>query len=196
MMKKDSKRRKFGLGLFVVSVMVLISCTLYLTYAIINNLYSDDVKINETTANYISFLFEYNSNHIINIKKPKVVNDDVGKLLIGDDYYSIDINIDEEQIKDKEVEYVVTAEAVGKTISEDYIKFYVTDDNLTDTAQAVVYGDLEEEEDISGKIIYRGVFTKENTNQNISLRVWVSDEYEIDDIAGFSYQLNVAVKNS
>ena len=56
-MKKDSKRRKFGLGLFVVCVMVLISCTLYLTYAIINNLYSDDVKINDTTANYISFLF-------------------------------------------------------------------------------------------------------------------------------------------
>ena len=98
-MKSNSKCKKFGLGLFIIFVIMLVVLTGYISYVIISSFYSDDVKVNEKTANYISFLFEHNDNHLIKIKKPKVVSDDVGKLLIGDDYYSIDINVDDEQTK-------------------------------------------------------------------------------------------------
>ena len=175
---------------------MLVILTGYISYVIISSFYSDDAKVNEKTANYISFLFEHNDNHLIKIKKPKVVSDDVGKLLIGDDYYSLDINVDEEQTKDKEVEYLVVAEPVGKTIDENFIRFYITDsDILENTSKVIAFDDFEEEKDLSGKVIYRGKFNKGETKQTIDLRVWVSEKYSEDDIAGFSYQLNVVVKS-
>jgi len=196
MMMSSSKCKKFGLGLFIIFVIMLVILTGYISYVIISSFYSDDAKVNEKTANYISFLFEHNDNHLIKIKKPKVVSDDVGKLLIGDDYYSLDINVDEEQTKDKEVEYLVVAEPVGKTIDENFIRFYITDsDILENTSKVIAFDDFEEEKDLSGKVIYRGKFNKGETKQTIDLRVWVSEKYSEDDIAGFSYQLNVVVKS-
>lgn len=195
-MKSNSKCKKFGLGLFIIFVIMLVVLTGYISYVIISSFYSDDVKVNEKTANYISFLFEHNDNHLIKIKKPKVVSDDVGKLLIGDDYYSIDINVDDEQTKDKEVEYLVVAEPVGKTIDENFIRFYITDhDVLENTSKVIAFDDFEEEKNLSGKVIYRGKFKKGETKQTMDLRVWVSEKYNEDDIAGFSYQLNVVVNS-
>ncbi len=195
-MKGNSKCKKFGLGLFIIFVIMLVVLTGYISYVIISSFYSDDVKVNEKTANYISFLFEHNDNHLIKIKKPKVVSDDVGKLLIGDDYYSIDINVDDEQTKDKEVEYLVVAEPVGKTIDENFIRFYITDhDVLENTSKVIAFDDFEEERNLSGKVIYRGKFKKGETKQTIDLRVWVSEKYNEDDIAGLSYQLNVVVNS-
>lgn len=195
-MKGNSKCKKFGLGLFIIFVIMLVVLTGYISYVIISSFYSDDVKVNEKTANYISFLFEHNDNHLIKIKKPKVVSDDVGKLLIGDDYYSIDINVDDEQTKDKEVEYLVVAEPVGKTIDENFIRFYITDhDVLENTSKVIAFDDFEEEKNLSGKVIYRGKFKKGETKQTIDLRVWVSEKYNEDDIAGLSYQLNVVVNS-
>lgn len=198
MMKNDNKKKMFGLGLFSFAVVILVSFTIYLSFAVLNNSYDKtDAKVNEKTVSYISFLFEHSDSHAIVVKNPKVVSDEVGKLLFGEDCFSFDINVDKEQITDNELEYYVIAEAIGKTIDEEYIKFYITDQDgnpVNDEEVVPVFSDFQEEEDISGKIIYSGKFDKNNLNQDLELRVWVSDEYELDDIAGFSYQLNVIVK--
>ena len=97
----------------------------------------------------------------------------------------------------KSKEYYVTVEAIGETINEDYIKFYLTDKDgkpINNSKVVPVISDYDEEENISGKIIYTGKFSKDNINQKLNLRVWISDEYDLDDIAGFSYRLNVLVK--
>lgn len=199
MMKIDNKRKKFGLGLFICTVCLLVAFALYLGFAILENTYSSSLeKVNNETVSYISFLFENNASHIIEVKSPKIVSDEIGRLLFDDSLYSFDINIDEELLDDEDLEYIVTAEAIGKTINEDYIKFYLTDENgniLNEDEMATVFSDFEEEKDISGKIIYRGSFNKENMSQTLNIRVWVSDEYELDEVAGFSYQLNVLVNS-
>ena len=197
-MKYVNKRKMFGLGLFSIIVLMLVFFTGYISYMIISNSYNkSDVKVNKETVNYISFLFEHSDNHVIDIKNPKVVSDEVGKLLFGEDYFSFDINIDKDQITDKSLEYYVTVEAIGETINEDYIKFYLTDKDekpINNSKVVPVISDYDEEENISGKIIYTGKFSKDNINQKLNLRVWISDEYDLDDIAGFSYRLNVLVK--
>lgn len=199
MMKNDNKRKMFGLGLFIFIVGLLVIFAIYLALAIVDNTYSNKLeKVNKETVSYISFLFENNAGHMIEVKSPKIVSDDIGRLLFDDSFYSFYISIDEDLVDDEDLEYIVTAEAIGKTINEDYIKFYLTDEEgniLGDYDGAVSFSNFEEEKDISGKVIYRGKFNKESTEQTLNIRVWVSDEYELDEVAGFSYQLNVLVNS-
>ena len=86
---KNDTRRMFSLGLSVVIVLLLVVFVIYVSYLIINNIYNDPIlKVNKKTANYISFLFEDNNGHIIEVKNPKIVNDEIGKLLFGEDVYT------------------------------------------------------------------------------------------------------------
>ena len=197
MMKDCSKRKLFGLGIFSCFVVFLVVCTCCLTITIFNRRYSNDnIKVNDETVKYISFLFEHNENHVLEIKNPKVVSDDVGKFLFGEDYFTFDINVDKDELNE-DLEYMVVAEAIGKTIDENYIKFYLTDDQgniLYDGNHVPVFGEFEVSDDTSGKIIYSGKFDDKVTSKSLKLRVWVSDEYDLDDVAGFSYHLNVIAK--
>ena len=82
MMKYVNKRKMFGLGVFSIIVLMLVCFTGYISYMIISNYYNkNDVKVNGETVGYISFLFEHSDNHVIDIKNPKVVSDEDGKLL-------------------------------------------------------------------------------------------------------------------
>ena len=197
-MKKIDTRSMFGLGLSVVIVLLLVVFVIYVSYLVINNIYNDPIlKVNKKTANYISFLFEDNNDHIIEVKNPKIVNDEIGKLLFGEDVYTLDIKVDENMKISDSVEYVVIAEALSKNIDDEYVKFYITDKN----DKSLVEGDVPlysefNSDGRSGKIIYTGKISKDNLNEQLKIRVWVSDEYKSNDILGFSYHLDVMVKNS
>ena len=45
-------------------------------------------------------------------------------------------------------------------------------------------------------IIYTGEISKDDLDEQLKIRVWVSDEYKSNDVLGFSYHLDVIVKNS
>ena len=80
--------------------------------------------------------------------------------------------------------------------NEKFIRFYITDSNSNGKDVDVVsFDNFDEMKGLSGKIIYRGKFKKEETKQTIDLRVWISDKYNVDHVAGFSYQLNVVVNS-
>ena len=197
-MKKNDTRSMFGLGLSVVIVLLLVVFVIYVSYLIINNIYNDPIlKVNKKTANYISFLFEDNNDHIIEVKNPKIVNDEIGKLLFGEDIYTLDIKVDENMKISDSVEYVVIAEALSKNIDDEYVKFYITDKNDKSLVEGEVplYSEFNSD-GRSGKIIYTGKISKDNLNEQLKIRVWVSDEYKSNDILGFSYHLDVMVKNS
>ena len=118
------------MGLSVVIVLLLVVFVIYVSYLVINNIYNDPIlKVNKKTANYISFLFEDNNDHIIEVKNPKIVNDEIGKLLFGEDIYTLDIKVDEDMDISEEVEYVVVCESLSKNIDDEYVKFYITDKN-------------------------------------------------------------------
>ena len=109
---KNNTRRMFGLGISVVIVLLLVVFVVYVSYLVINNIYNDPIlKVNKKTANYISFLFEDNNDHIIEVKNPKIVTDDIGKLLFGEDIYTLDIKVDENMKVSDKIEYMVVAEA-------------------------------------------------------------------------------------
>ena len=197
-MKKIDTRSMFGLGLSVVIVLLLVVFVIYVSYLVINNIYNDPIlKVNKKTANYISFLFEDNNDHIIEVKNPKIVNDEIGKLLFGEDVYTLDIKVDENMKISDSVEYVVVAEALSKNIDDEYVKFYITDKNDKSLVEGEVplYSEFNSD-GRSGKIIYTGKISKDNLNEQLKIRVWVSDEYKSNDILGFSYHLDVMVKNS
>lgn len=197
-MKKIDTRSMFGLGLSVVIVLLLVVFVIYVSYLVINNIYNDPIlKVNKKTANYISFLFEDNNDHIIEVKNPKIVNDEIGKLLFGEDIYTLDIKVDENMKISDSVEYVVIAEALSKNIDDEYVKFYITDKNDKSLVEGEVplYSEFNSD-GRSGKIIYTGKISKDNLNEQLKIRVWVSDEYKSNDILGFSYHLDVMVKNS
>lgn len=197
-MKKIDTRSMFGLGLSVVIVLLLVVFVIYVSCLVINNIYNDPIlKVNKKTANYISFLFEDNNDHIIEVKNPKIVNDEIGKLLFGEDIYTLDIKVDENMKISDSVEYVVIAEALSKNIDDEYVKFYITDKNDKSLVEGEVplYSEFNSD-GRSGKIIYTGKISKDNLNEQLKIRVWVSDEYKSNDILGFSYHLDVMVKNS
>ena len=197
-MKKIDTRSMFGLGLSVVIVLLLVVFVIYVSYLIINNIYNDPIlKVNKKTANYISFLFEDNNDHIIEVKNPKIVNDEIGKLLFGEDIYTLDIKVDENMKISDSVEYVVVAEALSKNIDDEYVKFYITDKNDKSLVEGNVplYSEFNSD-GRSGKVIYTGKISKDNLDEQLKIRVWVSDEYKSNDILGFSYHLDVMVKNS
>ena len=195
---KNDTRRMFSLGLSVVIVLLLVVFVIYVSYLIINNIYNDPIlKVNKKTANYISFLFEDNNDHIIEIKNPKIVNDEIGKLLFGEDVYTLDIKVDENMDLSKEVEYVVICEALSKNIDDEYVKFYITDKNDKSLVGGNVplYSEFNSD-GRSGKAIYTGKISKDNLDEQLKIRVWVSDEYKSNDVLGFSYHLDIMVKNS
>lgn len=197
-MKKIDTRSMFGFGLSVVIVLLLVVFVIYVSCLVINNIYNDPIlKVNKKTANYISFLFEDNNDHIIEVKNPKIVNDEIGKLLFGEDIYTLDIRVDENMKISDSVEYVVIAEALSKNIDDEYVKFYITDKNDKSLVEGEVplYSEFNSD-GRSGKIIYTGKISKDNLNEQLKIRVWVSDEYKSNDILGFSYHLDVMVKNS
>ena len=195
---KNDTRRMFGLGLSVVIVLLLVVFVIYVSYLIINNIYNDPIlKVNKKTTNYISFLFEDNNDHIIEVKNPKIVNDEIGKLLFGEDVYTLDIKVDEDIDLSKEVEYVVICEALSKNIDDEYVKFYITDKNDKSLVGGNVplYSEFNSD-GRSGKVIYTGKISKDNLDEQLKIRVWVSDEYKSNDVLGFSYHLDIMVKNS
>ena len=195
---KNDTRRMFSLGLSVVIVLLLVVFVIYVSYLIINNIYNDPIlKVNKKTTNYISFLFEDNNDHIIEVKNPKIVNDEIGKLLFGEDVYTLDIKVDEDIDLSKEVEYVVICEALSKNIDDEYVKFYITDKNDKSLVGGNVplYSEFNSD-GRSGKVIYTGKISKDNLDEQLKIRVWVSDEYKSNDVLGFSYHLDIMVKNS
>ena len=195
---KNNTRRMFGLGISVVIVLLLVVFVIYVSYLVINNIYNDPIlKVNKKTANYISFLFEDNNDHIIEIKNPKIVTDDIGKLLFGEDIYTLDIKVDENMEVSDKIEYMVVAEALSKDIDDEYVKFYITDKNDKSLVGGNVplYSEFNSD-GRSSKIIYTGEISKDDLDEQLKIRVWVSDEYKSNDVLGFSYHLDVIVKNS
>lgn len=196
-MKKLFKKLKlFGLIVFTLFDIFLIYSCFYFGYFIYSSKYiNSEDKVNKETVSYISFMFENNDNHVVEVKKPKIVSDEVGKYLFGDSYFTFDINLDKEKIDDS-LEYVVIASPIGETIDEEYIKFYITDEDgkyLTKN-EVMKFSDFDFEKDGSSRIIYEGKFTKDKTKQILNLRIWISDKYDLDDVPGFSYQLNILTK--
>ena len=186
------------MGLSVVIVLLLVVFVIYVSYLVINNIYNDPIlKVNKKTANYISFLFEDNNDHIIEVKNPKIVNDEIGKLLFGEDIYTLDIKVDEDMDISEEVEYVVVCESLSKNIDDEYVKFYITDKNDKSLVEGNVplYSEFNSD-GRSGKIIYTGKISKDNLVEQLKIRVWVSDDYKSNDVLGFSYHLDVIIKNS
>ena len=181
---KHNTRRMFGLGISVVIVLLLVVFVIYVSYLVINNIYNDPI-------------FEDNNDHIIEVKNPKIVNDDIGKLLFGEDIYTLDIKVDENMEVSDKIEYMVVAEALSKDIDDEYVKFYITDKNDKSLVEGNVplYSEFNSD-GRSGKIIYTGEISKDDLDEQLKIRVWVSDEYKSNDVLGFSYHLDVIVKNS
>ena len=194
-MKKIDTRSMFGLGLSVVIVLLLVVFVIYVSCLVINNIYNDPIlKVNKKTANYISFLFEDNNDHIIEVKNPKIVNDEIGKLLFGEDVYTLDIKVDKDMNISDKIEYMVIAEALSKDIDDEYVKFYITDRNDKSLVEGEVPLFSEFNNDGSGKVIYTGEISKDKLDEQLKIRVWISDKYKYREAFGFSYHLDVVFK--
>lgn len=112
-------------------------------------------------------------------------------------YYEFEI----ENISDLDHDYQIyitkDSKDKGKEINNDYVKFYLTDDNnaplgIFDSNIVPTYRSLNYIEDKpSSKIIYNGKINSKEHKKFI-LRVWIAGNYVIsDDVKEFSFSLGV-----
>ena len=104
--------------------------------------------------------------------------------------------VDENMNISDDLEYMVIAEGLSKEIDDEYVKFYITDINDKSLVEGNVPLFSEFNSEGSGKVIYTGKISKGKLNEQLKIRVWVSDEYKANDVLGFSYHLDVVIKNS
>lgn len=180
------------LGVFVFSLMTLVCET---GYTIISTSVAEQVKIDKKTSKYISFNYAENDKNIIKVENPKIMGDFRGRRL-REDYFDFEVGIDKKFVKSGSVEYEIVAIPIGNVISEEYIKFYLTDQN---NESMVGYKDVVPlfsmfSDDIDGKVIYKGKFNKKNTNDKYRLRIWVSEDYKEKVDSGLTYKVEVRIK--
>ena len=190
MNNKLINRIKFSLAIMVV--LGLVSLVGWSSYALLSNSISEQVKIDKTTSNYLSFNYAKMNEYTVEIVEPKVMSDFFGKYLLKP--FDFEVEVPKEYIKSESVKYEVIVSDLGNLIDEEYIKFYLTDqnDNKVNEREVVpVYSSLSDTTE--GKIIYSGEFNKDSLSKKLRLRIWVSDKYDKDIKGILAYRLQVRV---
>lgn len=183
----------FIFGTFVFGLVFLVCET---GHTLMSNSLGEQFKIDKKTSGYISFNYATNDKNIIKINSPKVVGDFSGKRLSKNDYFEFDVVVEEEYVKEKSVEYEIVAIPIGNNIADEYIKFYMTDQNnncLAGYSDSVPLFSVFSNT-VEGKIIYSGSFSKNDLSDKYRLRIWISDKYKGDVSGSLTYQLQVRIK--
>lgn len=148
----------------------------------------------------IDLKFSGKNNFRITNKLP--ISDKLGKSISeNNDIKSyLEFSVENKSDKDGNFEIYVTKKDTTHNISDNYVKFYLTDDsdvalegfNKNKIPSYKEFNVLNNKP--SSKLIYSGSISK-NTKENFKLRVWISDSYALtDNLEEFSATIGVRVK--
>lgn len=157
------------------------------------------LKKHFNNTNYKNLSVDYSGSNSITISNTLPISNALGKKISYSDEKQ---GYNEFKITNKnaiDVEYYIYLNRTDQniSISENYIKLYLTDENdiplsgfeknLIPTYYSLKY--LNDKPD--SKLLYKGN-VKANSSEKLKLRVWVDDTYAItNDKENFSFQINV-----
>lgn len=144
----------------------------------------------------------FKSDKVIKLTNKLPITDELGRSIDENtDIKSyIEFSILNPNDRDVDFEIYLTKENTAHDIVDNYIKFYLTDDNDNavkgfEKNKLPSYKDLVVLNDKPGsKLLYKGTISKNDKN-NYRLRVWVSDSYALsDDLEEFIAKVDVRMK--
>lgn len=194
-MKKDKVIEIVKSLVYFLVVFILIGIVFKTSYSLFSNSVTEQLRVDKTTSNYLSFNYTDKSEHILEVDKPKILGDFRGKHLLKNNYFDFEISIPSEDVKTESVAYEIVVEDLGNEDLEKYVKFYLTDQNNKpykgfENVVPVysVFTDV-----VDGKVIYSGEFSEDCLNYKFRLRIWISNKYKgkISDILAYHIQLKV-----
>ena len=146
----------------------------------------------------------FDTSDIISISNKLPISDDLGKNITGINenvHGYVEFSVKNITYDTVNYEVYLTPQIFsGKKIKDNYIKFYLTDQNnvpLSGFDKNLIpsyYDFFSLVDNASSKLLYSGSLD-EQSEKNFKLRVWLSDTYAISDyVEKFSVDVNVRVK--
>ena len=171
-MKNIKEKRKKELKKKKIITLIIVIFTIFVTYTIINSPILD-IKINETTVNYISF---YNDNKTdeLTIKNIKKLSTKIGKSKWNKSSLEFKIN----GKNNKEYEIILIPK--DNNINEKYIYYYLKKGKETLSSSIDRLNVSQDSE----KILYQGKID----NDNIIIKLWISNKYK-DKITNNTFEI-------
>ena len=178
--KRQQKQRRQLLKNIVIS-----SLMFFLVLGISYLIFKTDIlqpEVNEITASYISF-YNNDTTDMIKINNIKKLSDDIGKSVVNTKSYELVVS------GEVDSNYQVVVYPMINNIDLRYINFSITKGNITyNNSLNEMPNALDD-----GIVVYNG---KVDNEKNITIRLWVSKEYEGDiDNNSFSIKINPGQEN-
>lgn len=180
-----------------IAVIILLVAVIGISYAVWIRTYQG-TKENSLTTDTISFSYVESETNNINITNAVPMSDYNGKNLKGADN-TFDFTVYNEKLQSS-IFYDVYATPYEKTLPEQYVKVYLTDQNNVPVTgyenEVPTYNTLKDHsDDTMSKILYSSELNKQNNSNNLRLRVWLSDNYNMpDESLKFAFKVNVKAK--
>ena len=193
-MKKQNVGSIFKNACSILGVFVLI-CLVYKTSSfIVSSSVIDSFKINKKTSEYLSFNYADTASSVYEIDNVRKVSDFVGKRLLNE-YFDFEVSIPKDSLTTESVEYEVIVNVINTVIDDENIKIYLIDQNnksLNGFKNTVPLFTMFDDNG-NGKVIYTGIFNKNNLSDKYRLRIWVNSSYykNIDEKMSFSIQVKI-----
>ena len=200
--------RKKEIIISVVAILVLIVAVVGVTYAAFTFTGTGSVE-NTITTGTITFNYTEDTNGI-SLVNAQPIADSVGKVLTESDDtngveqgyfdFTVSSNASGNSAINYEV-YGVNASPEEVALDPQYVKVYLTDGDTNETAMTGYTGVvptfntlITAESDATAKRLYYGTFNGTDS-QKFRLRIWVSEDYNVNDISK-TFIMKVNVKAS
>lgn len=183
--KKDIKQVLFS----SLAIFILVIAVIGISYAVWSRTFRGE-KDNSLTTATVSFSYTEHETNNISLVNALPMSDTNGKKLYGDKEV-FDFTVTGNYGKTGEVFYDVYATPYDMTLSDKYVKVYVTDQNDNpvegyDGDEVPTYNTLEDYEipasakdtvATKGKLLYSSTLTPQKNSANLRVRVWLSSSY-------------------
>lgn len=191
--KKTKTNVKEGI-ISILAILILVVAVVGISYAVWNQSFTG-TKDNSLNTGYVSFTYTESNDNVISIENATPMSDENGKKQTGSKSM-FDFNVSATYKGVDSIQYEVYTTLVQNTLSPEYLKVYLTDQNN----QAVegykedvpTYNMLPNSSIGEGKTLYKGTLSSSGKSKNLRLRIWISSNYDQPEVSkSFSFKVNV-----
>lgn len=188
---KKSNKLKKELTVIIIEILILLITVIAIGAFIFLSKLNSHEKINNVTANYLTFTYKESENDHIQLKSSMPLSDSKAKENIKNCF---EFKVD--NMSNKESKYQIVLQQNYSSINGDYIKIYLMDSKNKPLEgfdnKVPVWSDFEN----TGKtaIIYTDKLDKKES-KTFKLMVWISEDYVVTDKQQ-DFSFKVAIKDN
>lgn len=206
-MKENENNRKKEVIISIITIILLVIAVIGVTYAAFT-FTGTGTKENKLATGEVEFSYFEKSNGI-SIVNAEPISDSVGKVLMQSDeskgiqngYFDFNISSSVSGEAVRYEIYGVEDSSLEDAMDSQYVKVYLTDaeteEAMTGYTETVpTFKSLPPaEHDADGRRLYYGSFDRGTGIHRYRLRIWVSEDYTVNDVMK-TFQMKVNVKAS